>query len=78
MRYDEMVNQANALIGKGQWLCRVVRLAMVRGPQNAPGLVPEVTCWNLMECATIVIVPLPVPLEHPNWRTKYGLMQPSS
>ena len=72
MRYDGMVNQANALVGKGHWLYRVVRLAMTGMPEKALGLVPEVTCWNLMECETVVIVPLPVPLEHQNWRTKYG------
>ena len=70
MRYDGMVNQANALVGKGHWLCRVVRLAMVGMPEKALGLVPEVTCWNLMECETVVIVPLPVPFEHPKRRTK--------
>ncbi|WP_319633465.1 porin [Janthinobacterium sp. FT14W] len=72
MRYDGIVNQANALVGKGHWLCRVVRLAMVGMPEKAPGLVPEVTCWNLMECETVVIVPLPVPFEHPKWRTNDG------
>jgi len=35
MRYDETVNQAYALIGKGQWLCCVVRLAMVECPEKA-------------------------------------------
>jgi len=36
MRYDGMVNQAHALVGKGHWLCRVVRLAMVGMPEKAP------------------------------------------
>jgi len=78
MRYDGMVNQANALVGKGHWLCRVVRLAMVGMPEKALGLVPEVTCWNLMECETVVIVPLPVPFEHRTGARMTVVMQPSS
>lgn len=77
MRYDETVNQAYALIGKGQWLCCVVRLAMVECLEQGLDLVLEVTCWNLMECETVVIVPLPVPMSTEPGARNTVVMQPS-